>query len=585
MSQQPTPYSRSYSFSWREINLPEDPLPGSQVDNELNKISLSMNQTQARLAEIQRDDGMIDPLAIDPSGLIAGPVGPQGIQGIQGIQGLTGATGPQGQQGIQGVKGDTGLQGVPGATGAKGDQGIQGVPGIQGVQGIPGVKGDTGNTGASGDRYKTTSVSTLTIDNQDPKTATVEPGLGYSIGQPILIAFDASHHMHGTILSYNSSTGVLIFNSDSHTGNGTYSAWTINLEGVAGVQGPQGIQGIQGEIGLTGATGAQGLQGIQGIKGDTGETGAAGPQGIQGIPGIEGQIGPQGIQGLPGATGATGATGVVSATSPLSYNSGTKAISLVTNPVFPTKVTLTPASLNAPSLNIGAQCESSPSSAVSGDLWISNATSPKLSYKIGTTNLYCATSNLTNTFTSSQIIDTTTTTAALRVTQKGTGNALEVEDSTTPDSSAFTIDANGNVGIGGQASGGYKLALYNGHMVFTMGYGLAFGDGTTMTSANINNSNVATTVHQYNAPGTSYPADSGHYNCIIQLTGTSQTMYMNGSAAPDGSQILFIQVSATQTVFSGSIASIGASSQTSGANAMVTAIKANGTWYLAGNLV
>lgn len=580
MSQQPTPYSRNYSFSWHQINLPTEPLPGSQVDNELNKISTSINETQARLAEIQRDDGMINPLAIDPSGLIAGPVGPQGVQGIQGIQGLTGATGPQGQQGVQGVKGDTGLQGVPGATGAKGDQGIQGVPGIQGIQGIQGPKGDKGDTGTAGDRYKTTSSSTLTIDNNDPKSATVDPGLAYSIGQPILIAFDASNHMHGTILSYDSSTGVLTFNSDSHTGTGTYSAWTINLEGVAGVQGPQGIQGIQGEIGLTGATGPQGLQGIQGIQGDTGATGAAGPQGIQGIPGIQGPIGPQGIQGL---TGATGATGVIAASSPLTYNAGTQTVGVTTNPVFTGKISGSIISGIA-SLNVGIGGTST-ASITNGDLWITTG-GTNLNFRDGTGSwrVLVNTSN-TNTFSAAQIIDTTATTPALRVTQKGSGNVVEFGDETNPDTSAFTIDANGNVGIGGQASGSYKLALYNGNMVFTNGFGLAFGDGTTMTSANINNTNVATTVHQYNASGTMYPADDGHYNSIIQMTGTYQNIYLNGSAAPDGSQILFIQVSSAQTQFSGNISSINAAVQTSGANAMVTAIKANGTWYLAGNLV
>jgi hypothetical protein len=36
----------------------------------------------------------------------------------------------------------------------------------------------------------------------------------------------------------------------------------------------------------------------------------------------------------------------------------------------------------------------------------------------------------------------------LRITQKGAGSALVVEDSTTPDSDALIVDANGNLGIG-----------------------------------------------------------------------------------------------------------------------------------------
>ena len=50
--------------------------------------------------------------------------------------------------------------------------------------------------------------------------------------------------------------------------------------------------------------------------------------------------------------------------------------------------------------------------------------------------------------TSGMIIDTLGTTDALRVTQRGTGNAILVEDDTNPDSSAFVVNSSGNVGIG-----------------------------------------------------------------------------------------------------------------------------------------
>jgi hypothetical protein len=43
------------------------------------------------------------------------------------------------------------------------------------------------------------------------------------------------------------------------------------------------------------------------------------------------------------------------------------------------------------------------------------------------------------------------TTPALRITQTGTGNALEVEDSANPDATPFVVDATGNVGIGTNA--------------------------------------------------------------------------------------------------------------------------------------
>ena len=61
-----------------------------------------------------------------------------------------------------------------------------------------------------------------------------------------------------------------------------------------------------------------------------------------------------------------------------------------------------------------------------------------------------------STFTAPVVIEGTTTSAALRITQLGTGNALLVEDSANPDSTPFVIDASGNVGIG-TSSPTYKL--------------------------------------------------------------------------------------------------------------------------------
>jgi hypothetical protein len=47
-----------------------------------------------------------------------------------------------------------------------------------------------------------------------------------------------------------------------------------------------------------------------------------------------------------------------------------------------------------------------------------------------------------------QIIESSSSNAALRITQTGSGNALVIEDSANPDSFPFVIDSNGNVNIG-----------------------------------------------------------------------------------------------------------------------------------------
>jgi hypothetical protein len=57
-----------------------------------------------------------------------------------------------------------------------------------------------------------------------------------------------------------------------------------------------------------------------------------------------------------------------------------------------------------------------------------------------------------DTMTGALAIDISSSTAALRVTQRGTGNALLVEDSTNPDSTPVVVDADGRVVVGTTAS-------------------------------------------------------------------------------------------------------------------------------------
>jgi hypothetical protein len=108
--------------------------------------------------------------------------------------------------------------------------------------------------------------------------------------------------------------------------------------------------------------------------------------------------------------------------------------------------TLAPTSTNC-GLNIGSISSTSVlTNSVAGDIWIGTF---QLTYKNAQGNVvYGAATNVSNVFGSPQIIDTTNTAAALRITQKGTGNAITVEDSTSPDSTSFVVDQFGKVGVG-----------------------------------------------------------------------------------------------------------------------------------------
>ena len=85
-------------------------------------------------------------------------------------------------------------------------------------------------------------------------------------------------------------------------------------------------------------------------------------------------------------------------------------------------------------------------------------------------------------------IDVSSSSAALRVTQRGAGNALLVEDSTNPDSTPFVVDATGNVGIG-EPSPSEKLVVVgntsiSGNLSFTTTGNRITGDFSNATLTN-----------------------------------------------------------------------------------------------------
>ena len=142
-----------------------------------------------------------------------------------------------------------------------------------------GAVGATGASGANGDRFATSSNSTMTI-GLGVQNFTVATGLSYSIQQDITISYDNSNHMHGPVTAYNANTGAMTANVIALLGSGTYSTWTVNLDGAAGSPGATGATGPQGATGVTGSTGPQGIQGATGATGPIGLTGSTGATGL-----------------------------------------------------------------------------------------------------------------------------------------------------------------------------------------------------------------------------------------------------------------------------------------------------------------
>ena len=134
--------------------------------------------------------------------------------------------------------------------------------------------------------------------------------------------------------------------------------------------------------------------------------------------------------------GLTFPDGTTQTTAGLPLTGGT-----LTGKVTAVAPTSTNAGFNVGSINSTANLTNS----VAGDMWLGTW---QLTYKTNNgTLIYGAATNASNVFGSPQVIDTTNASPALRVTQKGTGPALVVEDETTPDTSAFLVSSEGRVGI------------------------------------------------------------------------------------------------------------------------------------------
>lgn len=179
---------------------------------------------------------------------------------------------------------------------------------------------------AAGNNYATTSSTPLTIGT-GTQNLTVGTGLAYTVAQTIVVAYNSTTYMAGTVTSYNSTTGALVINVVTTSGSGTFSAWSVNISGSVGVSGPTGPTGSgptgPAGVGPTGPTGAgptgptgTGPTGPTGpASGPTGPTGTSGPTGPTGTgptgPTGAGPTGPTGSAGPTGPTGAgpTGPTG------------------------------------------------------------------------------------------------------------------------------------------------------------------------------------------------------------------------------------------------------------------------------------
>lgn len=241
-----------------------------------------------------------------------GACGVSGVAGACGVSGTAGTNGTNGACGVSGVAGTNGACGVSGTAGTNGACGVSGVAGACGVSGTAGSNGACGVSGITGDIYLTTSTSSNAISIPTTSlTFTVAAGLAYTAAQSINIVYNTTNYMVAMVTSYSGTT--LIATVTTSVGAGTYTSWTINLDGATGGQGACGVSGTTGACGVSGVAGACGVSGVSGVAGTNGACGISGVAGACGVGGTAGACGVSGHAGACGVSGVSGVTGVAGA--------------------------------------------------------------------------------------------------------------------------------------------------------------------------------------------------------------------------------------------------------------------------------
>ncbi len=94
--------------------------------------------------------------------------------------------------------------------------------------------------------YQSPSATSILVSDAGEVTLAVATNKTFARGQPIRIARTsdpASVWMTGTCLDYVGSTGALVVRRSDALGSGTFSDWTVSVDGGAGPQGPTGPTG------------------------------------------------------------------------------------------------------------------------------------------------------------------------------------------------------------------------------------------------------------------------------------------------------------------------------------------------------
>lgn len=274
-------------------------------------------------------------------------------------------------------------------------------------------------------------------------------------------------------------------------------------------------------------------------------------------------------------------------------SSSLSGYALLSGATFTGKVNTT-TTATSPSLNLGAAITSGPTSATNGDIWITNAASPKFAYRTGGVNYYPAVANQFNTFSAGVAITSNSTSPQLTITQLGTGHALVVEDKSSPDTSSFIVNNDGFVGIAQNPatwSPTQKLEI-NGYATSTTA---PFSDQSTKLATTENvKASICGSVTSVPSSGWQVSYSTGYPNQIIRVYDDSTSGAMSVPSEthiPVGTRYTFIQTQTLPFYFmaeggGASVFSFENKFTSAGEYAICNLIKtAHHEWFLTGDLV
>ena len=95
---------------------------------------------------------------------------------------------------------------------------------------------------------------------------TTQTGLSFITGEFIQVINSPSVYIYAQVVTYNSVTGILVFQPISFVGTGTYTSWEVIASGISGVSGSSGTSGLSGSSGTSGV-GSLGIAYVASIKG------------------------------------------------------------------------------------------------------------------------------------------------------------------------------------------------------------------------------------------------------------------------------------------------------------------------------